>query len=89
MPVVRRLASVGQVSGVVGRGHFERTSGMEHNPSDKRSLRSEAIAAILAAGAGSGIGWVIWLATGNIGVAIGIAGPMAALTNFALRRAIK
>jgi hypothetical protein len=63
-------------------------SGMGQTPGDRRSVRSEAIAALLAAAAGSGIGWVIWLATGNIGVAIGIAGPMAALTNFALRRVI-
>ncbi len=62
---------------------------MEQTPGDKRSVRSEAIAALVAAGAGSGVGWALWLATGNIAVAIGMAGPMAALTNFALRGVIK
>ena len=62
---------------------------MEQKPNDKPSLRSEAIAVLLSAGAGSGIGWVIWLATGNIAVALGIAGPMGALTNNILRKVIK
>jgi hypothetical protein len=61
---------------------------MEQPPNDKRSLRSEAIAVLLSAGAGSGLGWVLWLATGNIAVAIGMAGPMAALTNNLLRKVI-
>jgi hypothetical protein len=61
---------------------------MEQRPSDKPSVRSEATAVLLSAGAGSGIGWVIWLATGNIAVAIGIAGPMAALSNNILRKII-
>ncbi|MGL4555189.1 MAG: hypothetical protein ACRC33_28820 [Gemmataceae bacterium] len=62
---------------------------MEQPPGDQRPVLAEAIAALLAAGAGSGIGWVLWLATGNIAVAIGLAGPIAALTNFALRRVVK
>jgi hypothetical protein len=62
---------------------------MEQKPTDKQSVRSEAIAVLLSASAGSGIGWVIWLATSNIAVAIGIAGPMAALTNNILRKVIK
>ena len=62
---------------------------MEHEPNDKRSLPSEAIAVILSAFAGSGIGWIIWLATENIAVAIGMAGPLAALTNNILRKIIK
>ena len=62
---------------------------MEHEPNDKRSLRSEAITALLSAISGSGIGWIIWLATHNIAVAIGMAGPMSALTNNILRRIIK
>ncbi len=58
-------------------------------PTDKRSVRSEAIAALLSAGAGAGTGWVLWLATGNIAVAIGMAGAIAALANNFLRRVIK
>jgi len=62
---------------------------MGHEPNDMQSLRSEALAALLAASAGSGIGWLIWLATSNIGVAIGMAGPIAALTNTIIRKALK
>lgn len=62
---------------------------MEPQPNDKRSVRSEAIAVSLSAIAGSGVGWVIWLATANIAVAIGVAGPMAALSNNILRKIIK
>lgn len=62
---------------------------MDQQPNDKRPLSSEAIAVLLSAGAGSGIGWALWLATGNIAVAIGIAGPMAALTNSFLRKIVK
>jgi hypothetical protein len=62
---------------------------MEQKLTDKPSLRSEAIAAVLSACAGSGIGWLIWLATSNIGIAIGIAGPIAALSNVFLRKVIK
>ena len=62
---------------------------MEQKPNGKPSVRSEAIAALLGASAGSGIGWLIWLATSNIGVAIGMAGPIAALTNHFLRKVIK
>jgi hypothetical protein len=62
---------------------------MEQKPNGKQSVRSEAIAALLSASAGSGVGWLIWLATSNIGVAIGIAGPIAALTNIFLRKVIK
>ena len=69
--------------------HIERTNSMEQEPNDKQSVRSAAIATLLSASAGSGIGWVLWLVTGNIAVAIGIAGPMAALTNNFLRNAIK
>ena len=61
----------------------------QKKPNDKQSVRSEAIAALLSASAGSGIGWLIWLATSNIAVAIGMAGPIAALTNIFLRKVIK
>jgi hypothetical protein len=53
---------------------------MEQKPNDKRLGRSAAIA-LLAASAGAGIGWILWLATGNNAVAIGMAGPIALLTN--------
>jgi hypothetical protein len=62
---------------------------MEQQPNDKRSGRSAAIAALLAAGAGAGFGWIIWLTTGNNGVAIGLAGPIALLVNSMLRKVIK
>jgi hypothetical protein len=62
---------------------------MEPDPNGKPSIRSEAIAAIVSASAGSGIGWLIWLATGNIAVAIGMAGPIAALTNSVIRKVMK
>lgn len=62
---------------------------MEQKPNDQRSVRPEAIAVLLSAIAGSGIGWVIWLATTNIAVAIGIAGPIAALANSFLRKVLK
>jgi hypothetical protein len=62
---------------------------MEQKPDDKPSVRSEAFAVLVSAIAGSGIGWVTWLATANIAVAIGIAGPMAALTNNILRKGHK
>jgi hypothetical protein len=52
-------------------------------------VSSEAIAVLLSAGVGSGIGWIIWLATGNVAVAIGVAGPMAALMNQVSRRLIR
>ena len=45
--------------------------------------------ALLAASAGAGIGWGIWLATGNNGVAIGTVGPIALLFNNMLREVIK
>ena len=62
---------------------------MEQKTDGKTSVRSEAIAALMSASAGSGVGWLIWLATSNIGVAIGVAGPIAALTNIFLRKVIK
>ena len=54
---------------------------MEQQPNGKQSGRSAAILALLAASAGAGIGWGIWLVTGNNGVAIGMAGPIALLVN--------
>jgi hypothetical protein len=65
------------------------TINMELPTHGKSSLRSEALAVLLSAGAGSGIGWIIWLATANIALSIGIAGPMAALTNGIIRRLIR
>ena len=62
---------------------------MEPKLNGKPSIRSEAFAALVGAGAGSGVGWLIWLATSNIGVAIGMAGPIAALTNIIIRKITK
>lgn len=62
---------------------------MEREPNDQPSVRSEAISAILSAGAGSGAGWLLWLATSNIAVAIGLAGPIAAITNSFVRKVIR
>lgn len=61
---------------------------MEQKPNDKRLGRSAAIA-VLAAGGGAGIGWVLWLATGKIALGIGLAGPMALLISNILQRVIK
>ena len=62
---------------------------MEQQPNDKQSGRAAAIAALLAVSAGAGIGWGIWLTTGNNAVAIGMAGPIALLVNNMLRKVIK
>lgn len=62
---------------------------MEQGSNGKQSVRTEAIAALLSAIAGSGVGWLVWVTTSNIGVAIGIAGPIAALTNVSLRKFFK
>ena len=61
---------------------------MEQRPGDKRSVRAEAIAVLLAAGAGVGMGWVLLLTTGNVAVAIGMAGPIAWLSNNFFRKVI-
>lgn len=49
--------------------------------SDKQLTRNAAIAAILAIIAGAGIGYALFLATGNIVVGIGSASPIALLVN--------
>lgn len=59
---------------------------MERDPNNKPSILSDVIAVIVSAIAGSGIGWAVWLVSRNIAVAIGMAGPIAALTNSYLRR---
>jgi uncharacterized membrane protein len=68
---------------------IERKDRVEQEPNNRPSMRSEAIAVIVSAIVGSGIGWALWLASSNIAVAIGMAGPMAALTNNFLRKVIK
>jgi hypothetical protein len=62
---------------------------MDPKPDGAQSGRSAAIAALLGASAGAGIGWGIWLATENNAVAIGMAGPIALLTNNFLLKVIK
>ena len=54
---------------------------MEPKSGDHPSWRSAALAALLSAGAGSGIGWLTWQSTGSSALGIGIAGPMALLSN--------
>jgi hypothetical protein len=54
---------------------------MEQKPDDKQSGLSAAIAALLSASAGAGIGWLTWQVTESIAFGIGIAGPMALLSN--------
>jgi len=54
----------------------------------RQSLRAEALAVFLSASVGCGIGWVLWIVTGNIAVAIGVAGPMAALASSLARRVL-
>jgi hypothetical protein len=61
---------------------------MEKKPNDKRLGRSAAIA-LLAAGGGAGVGWILWLTTGNIAVSIGMAGPIALLISNILQKVIK
>jgi hypothetical protein len=62
---------------------------MEQHSNGNPSVRTEAIAALLSVFAGSGAGWLVWFASSNIGVAIGIAGPIAALTNVSIRKVFK
>ncbi len=59
---------------------------MEQEPSVKITMRSEALTVLLNVISGSGIAWIVWLATGSIVLAIGMAGPMAALANNILRK---
>jgi len=62
---------------------------MEQQPNDKQSTRSAAIAAFLAVSAGAGIGYALMLATGSNVLGIGMASPIALLTNNVLRKVIK
>jgi hypothetical protein len=77
------------VDSLCPRQHIERANSMEQQPNDKQSFRSEALTAVLSAGAGVGLGWVLWLATSNIAVAIVMAGAIASLANNFLRKVIK
>jgi hypothetical protein len=54
---------------------------VEQKPDDKQSGLSAAFAALLSASAGAGIGWLTWQVTGSSAFGIGIAGPMALLSN--------
>ena len=54
---------------------------MGQKPDDKQSGLSAAIAALCGASAGAGIGWLTYQVTGSIAFGIGIAGPMALLSN--------
>jgi hypothetical protein len=69
--------------------HIERTNSMEQKPNDKQSGSSAAIAAILGASVGIGIGWLVLFATGNNAVAIAMAGPIACVANNFFRNVIK
>jgi hypothetical protein len=54
---------------------------MEQQPNDKLSTRSEAIAALLAATAGAGTGYALWLATGSIVLGLLMGPAVATLVN--------
>jgi hypothetical protein len=62
---------------------------MEQHPIDKQSRRSAAVSALLAAGTGAGIGWLVLLATRNNAVAIGMAGPIALVAHNVLRKVMR
>ena len=62
---------------------------MEQQPLDKQSTRSAAIAALLAVGAGAGIGYALMLATGNVVVGIVTASPIAVLVNNFVRNMLR
>lgn len=59
---------------------------MVKEPIVKPSTLSEATAVLLSVIAGSGIAWLVWLATNSIVLVIGTAGPIAALSNNFLRK---
>lgn len=59
---------------------------MEQEPRVKITMRSEALTVLLSVISGSGIAWFVWLATSSIVLALGTAGPMAALSNNILRK---
>jgi hypothetical protein len=68
---------------------FERAIKMETKLQEKQNGFSTAISAVLGASAGVGIGWALWLAIGNIALAIGLAGPSAFLAYNFFRKVIK
>ncbi len=53
------------------------------------SVRKELIAVLVGVTAGCGIAWMVWLATRNIAVTIGIAGPIAYISNGFLRNRLR
>jgi hypothetical protein len=61
---------------------------MDNQPNDKPSMKTEAIAVLLAVGLGAGIGYALLLATGNVVVGIGAASPIALLVNNFVRNSL-
>lgn len=74
-----------------GRRHSqpESMSAMDQQPSWKPSMRQEAVAALLAVGAGVGIGYGLYLATNNIALGIVSASAIAHLANNFVRNVIR
>lgn len=54
---------------------------VQQKTADKHTGLTAAIAALLSASAGTGIGWLTWQVTGSVALGIGIAGPMALLSH--------
>ena len=61
---------------------------MDQQPNDKLSTRDEAIAVLLSVSAGAGLGYALFLATGNVVVGIGSAAPVAVLVNNFVRNVL-
>lgn len=62
---------------------------MEQKPDAKQSTGTAVIAALLAIGAGFGIGYALMFATGNSALGIGMAGPIALLFNNFIRQLLR
>ena len=61
---------------------------MAQQPTGKLSTGYEAIAVLLAVGAGTGIGYALFLATSNVAVGIGSAATIAHLVNSFVRNVV-
>lgn len=62
---------------------------MENPSNANQSIRADAIAALLAIGAGSGLGYAIFLATGSNVLGIVMAGAIGYLVNNFIRSRLR